>query len=198
MSKKEIKYGGRGYGKTVAYISSALKDSPWIRGEVVANRLKLLDEMYNPYFFRNFMVKKKMTKKEAHEYLKNSKIYVDGKFAQIQKKLLEAGFKWTYRDAILENIEFKDMPFLYVYGDILSDDRFSAGASMIRFSQSYFKELKAEDILSIEIEENPEDKIVELAKPLMEYLQEQNFTDAIRVNAEGIYLEPMSSILHEI
>ena len=65
MSKKEIKCGGRGYGKNVAYISSALKDSPWIRGEVVADRLKWLDERYNPYFFRNFMVKKKMTKKEA-------------------------------------------------------------------------------------------------------------------------------------
>lgn len=59
---KHIVCGGRGYGKTFAYISSALKDSPWIRGEVVANRLKSIDEMYNPYFFRNFMEKKKNDK----------------------------------------------------------------------------------------------------------------------------------------
>lgn len=143
------------------------------------------------------MVKKKMTKKEAHEYLKNSKIYVDGKSDQIQQKLFEAGFKWTY-DPVVGNVGLKDMPFFYVYGSMISDDSFSAGTSMTRFSQSNFRELKADDILSIEIEENPEDKIVELAKPLMEYLQDQNFTDAIRVNAEGIYLEPMSSILYEI
>lgn len=188
MSKKEIKCGGRGYGKTFAYISSALKDSPWIRGEVVADRLKWLDEMYNPYFFRNFMVKKKMTKKEAHEYLKDSKIYVDGKFAQIQKKLFEAGFE---KSSVIDVLS--DMPFLYVV-----NHKIQGGYDMLSFAQDPLKELKANDILSIEIEENPEDKIVELAKPLMEYLQEQNFTDAIRVNAEGIYLEPMSSILHEI
>lgn len=143
-------------------------------------------------------MKKKMTKEEAHEYLKNSKIYVDGKSVQIQQKLSEAGFKRVCGDTISEHVGLKDMPFLYVYGSMISDDHFTAGTSMAHFSLSSLKELKADDILSIEIEENPEDKIVELAKPLMEYLQDQNFTDAIRVNAEGIYLEPMSSILYEI
>lgn len=188
MSKKEIRCGGRGYGKTVAYISSALKDSPWIRGEVVADRLKWLDEMYNPYFFRNFMVKKKMTKKEAHEYLKNSKIYVDGKSAQILKKLLEAGFEKSSGIVV-----FSDMPFLYV-----GSYNVRGGYDMLSFADDQSKELKADDILSIEIEENPEDKIVELAKPLMEYLQEQDFTDSIRVTAEGIYRDPYPSILYEI
>lgn len=40
------------------------------------------------------MEKKKMTKEAAIELLKNRKVYVNGKSAEIQEKLFELGFKW--------------------------------------------------------------------------------------------------------
>lgn len=135
-----------------------------------------------------------MTKKEAHEYLKNSKIFVDGKSAQIQKKLLEAGFKWTYVDPLIEK---DDMSFLYVHGDIISDDRISVGASMIHFSKSYFKELKADDILAIEIqEEKPkhDEEMRKLAQPIQECMRKHNISGSVVISQFTIAVEDMRFI----
>lgn len=76
-----------------------------------------------------------------------------------------------------------------------------AGASYWKLH--HFEEISADDILSIEIvDEKYElefnyDKVVELAKPLMHYLNEVGFRDSIRINQLGIVHEPMSTLIFD-
>lgn len=64
-------------------------------------------------------------------------------------------------------------------------------------------DIGVDDILSIEIvDEKYElefnyDKVVELAKPLMLYLNDVGFQDSIRVSQLGIVHEPMSTLIFD-
>lgn len=188
---KHIVCGGRGYGKTFAYISSALKDSPWIRGEVVANRLKWIDEMYNPYFFRNFMVKKKMTKTEAFEYLKNRKIYVNGKSAEIQKILFKAGFSWDWD----KTTKYEGKPFIFTYEEALF--HLTHSSDMTYFRNHKNTEISAEEILAIEIqEEKPkhDEELYKLAQPIREYMRKHNISGRLVVSQCSITVEDLRFI----
>lgn len=90
------------------------------------------------------MEKKKMTRAAAVELLKNRKVYVNGKSAEIQKKLFELGFEWPMDGKEVVN---EDWPFLYT-----SDTkRIQCGTDMVQFSKDKNSEISYEEILAIDV-----------------------------------------------
>lgn len=84
-----------------------------------------------------------MTKEEAKEMLTNTKVYVNGKSKEIQEKLFEIGFSYTF----VNNAHH--FPFIY-----LNDDFYlRVGKDMTFFKKHHFREVSAEDILNIKIDE---------------------------------------------
>lgn len=140
--------------------------------------------------------KKSMTKAEAFEYLKGKKVYVNSHSAHIQATLFEAGYTWSSGS---RNIDNEDMPFLLT----TNHGEFFTICNMRDFAKADYEEISAEDVLSLEIvEEKYElefnyDKVVELAKPLMHYLNEVGCPDGIRVSQLGIVHEPMSTLIFD-
>lgn len=97
---------------------------------------------------------------EVHDYLKDSKMYIDGKSAQIQEILFKYGFKWN---SAKNNVAaFKDYPFLFI-----DSTTFTCGWNMKMFCTYDKKEIKVEDILSIEIEESIEEAVEKCKQKIM-------------------------------
>lgn len=151
-------------------------------------------EIVYSIFNENDMEKKKMTKAEAFEWLKNKKMYVGGNSAAIQKKLFEAGFEWPLNNRYISNL---DKPFLILSengGIFYSND-------MCHYLARTHEEISAEDILSIEIVEEEEDelnsyaKIAKLAQPLMDYLREIRSSERICISQENVVAEPMPTLI---
>ena len=90
--------------------------------------------------------KNKMTKAEAFEWLKGKKVYVNGHSAHIQATLFEAGFKWGFSGTDISNIE---KPFLY----FAENGHITYGDDMQFYVKSSEEEVSAEDIFSLEIED---------------------------------------------
>ena len=86
-----------------------------------------------------------MTKEEAKKMLTNTKVYVNGKSKEIQDKLFEIGFVWNGCSG--NNVSHLSYPFLFIRNTITKDD------SMVTFANSELKEVSADDILNIKIEE---------------------------------------------
>ena len=81
----------------------------------------------------------KMTKKEAFEMLKGTKVYAGEQSKQVQAKLFEIGFMWLYGGAV-----FNDCTNIIIgTGGILC----SSGNT-----SSYFKQIPISKILNIELE----------------------------------------------
>ena len=87
-----------------------------------------------------------MTRKEAVEFLANTKVYVNGKSKGIQKKLFSLGYEWSDGDT---NVCYTKSPFLY----ISSSMTFTMGNDMEHFSERILREISAEEILSLELTE---------------------------------------------
>lgn len=87
-----------------------------------------------------------MTKEEIKKFLDNTKVYVDGKSAEIQKKLFSFGYCWN--DGFLK-VSNPEMPFLF----ICSDGSITYTNDMVYFSNHEFQEITAARILSLEITE---------------------------------------------
>lgn len=87
-----------------------------------------------------------MTKKEAVKFLANTKVYVNGKSKEIQKKLFSLGYEWSDGDT---NVCYTKSPFLY----ISSSMTFTMGNDMEHFSERILREISAEEILSLELTE---------------------------------------------
>jgi len=86
-----------------------------------------------------------MTKEEAKKMLTNTKVYVNGKSEEIQEKLFEIGFKWiVFNDTVIRN---EGISFLFI-GESLSQSN-----DMLTFKKNKSKEISAEDILNIKIDE---------------------------------------------
>lgn len=140
---------------------------------------------------------KKMTKAEAFEWLKGKKVNTNGKGKEVQTKLFECGVSWPSKCFVY--YDFGD--YLLIETDGCLYHCGYEGDSYWRLH--HFKEISADDILSIEIvDEKYElefnyDKVVELAKPLMRYLNEVGFQDSIRVSRYGIVHEPMSTLIFD-
>lgn len=95
-----------------------------------------------------------MTKKEAQEMLINTKVYVNGKSKEIQEKLFEIGFRW---DIYNNSVDYTNMPFLYMDQSLY----LSFGSNMLMYKENTYKEISAEDILSIKIDEEYQFKAYE-------------------------------------
>lgn len=179
--------------KQICDIEKDLSEAGYFRkiceGQIKA-RKKLID-----------MEKKKMTKAEAFKYLDEAKVYVDGQIEAVLKKLFEIGFTW--RDGG-QHVDLGWSRVDEAYGLIIYDgelcwvDKKYCGSWFDNLYMS--NEQRAEDVLSIEIVEGTPkfsyDKVVELAKPLMEYLNDTGCTDQIGVSYDHIVAQPMATFLH--
>ena len=83
-----------------------------------------------------------MTQKEIDELLSNTKVYVAGKSKDIQEKLFYLGWNEGDTDVILT-----ECPFLYID----NNHHISYGSDMCVFSEHKYREISAEEILSIEL-----------------------------------------------
>lgn len=104
-----------------------------------------------------------MTREEINKFLVNTKVYVNGKSMEIQKKLLSFGYKWHTGDIEVDKIDY---PFLFIGSNML----FSVSRSMILFSDHINREITAEEILSLELTETRE-----AAKILLAYASGEKF-----------------------
>lgn len=86
----------------------------------------------------------RMTKQAAKELLKNRKVYVNGKGAEIRKALFEIGFEWN---GACKEIANTCWPFIYT-----GEKYFVFGDDMDDFTNDSSEEISAEEILAIEIE----------------------------------------------
>ena len=140
---------------------------------------------------------KKMTKAEAFEWLKGKKVNAKGKCKEVQMKLFECGVSWATNHFVY--YDFGD--YLLIETDGYLYHCGCEGGSYWR--AHHFKEISADDILSIEIVdakyelEFNYDKVVDLASPLMHYLNEVGCQDSIRVSQLGIVHEPMSTLIFD-
>lgn len=137
-----------------------------------------------------------MTKAEAFEYLKGKKVkcYLGHNYVGklLLTKIIECGFKSEI--AVPEGNEWAF--FMLRNGETMILD--------LAFADTYrtyeYDEINAEELLSIEIVEGTPkfsyDKVVELAKPLMEYLNDTGCTEQIGVSYDHIVALPMATFLH--
>lgn len=140
-----------------------------------------------------------MTKAEAFEYLKNAKIYVGCNRDAVLRKLFEIGLEWSTGDQ-----EF-DLGWESgeVYGLLSYDGKLRwAQSKRVKWFDNLAmpRELRSSNVLSIEIVEGTPkfsyEKVVELAKPLMEYLNDTGCTEQIGVSYDHIVAQPMATFLH--
>ena len=138
-----------------------------------------------------------MTKAEAFEWLKCKKVSVSTReiSEKVQSKLFACGVIWKHGGT-----DFCDYGNYFV---INSHGLLAHCDGMGSYWECLInEEISADDILSIEIiDEKYElefnyDKAVELAKPLMEYLNDTGCSERICVTCESIVAEPMATFLH--
>ena len=87
-----------------------------------------------------------MTKEEIKKFLDNTKVYVNGKSEEIQKKLFSFGYYW-YNEK-LPKVMLTEMPFLFI-----ESDEITSSCDMRFFNNNKFTEITAEQILSLELTE---------------------------------------------
>lgn len=142
------------------------------------------------------MEKKKMTKAEAFKWLTGKKIRTGEKHEWVLRKLFELGFVWkTIKDTTV------DLGWAAgeVYGLTIREDEISWWSTPKLFDTYAAEEVSADEVLNIEIVEDTrsvEDRLIDLAKPIMELLHEQGITDSVRITSRSIVLEPMATFLH--
>lgn len=133
------------------------------------------------------MEKKKMTKAEAFEYLKNAKIYVGCKRDAVLRKLFEIGLEWSAGgqevDLCWESGE--------VYGFLSYDGKLRwVKSKMVKWFDSLAmpRELRANDVLSIEIVEDtkPDCERNEHVKALQELIAKSGCIDCIIISKNDI------------
>ena len=142
------------------------------------------------------MEKRKMTKAEAFKWLTGKKIRTGEKHAWVLRKLFELGFVWkTIKDTTVD-LGWEEGE---VYGLIILDNEVSWWSIPRLFDTYAADEVSADEVLNIEIVEETrsvEDRLIDLAKPIMALLHEQEMTDSVRITSRSIVLEPMATFLH--
>lgn len=135
-----------------------------------------------------------MTKADAFEWLKCKKVSVSCReiSENVQLKLFACGVQWLSGGT--DVCDYGDYYVINSHGYLGFCDGGSFWENLIN------EEISADDILSIEIVEGTPkfsyEKVVELAKPLMEYLNDTGCSERICVTSEGIVAEPMATFLH--
>lgn len=164
-------------------LSWAIEWPSWIR-----TTEEMMEYIKKHYKTKN-MEKKKMTKKEAFEYLKDRKIYVNGKSIEIQMKLFEVGFAWPLSG---KTVRYADRPFLYT-----NTNHLTSGDDMYAFTSNAALEISAEEILAIEIAEekpNYDEALRRIAQPIREYMRNHNISGRLVVTKSSIAVEDMRFI----
>lgn len=92
-----------------------------------------------------------MKKEEIQKKLIHTKVYVNGKSEEIQKKLFELGFTWLSSET---RVQKTNQPFLYLNDSLIM----VSSNNMLHFRDHQYKEISVEDILSIPIEKEYEFK----------------------------------------
>lgn len=87
-----------------------------------------------------------MTRKEIDKFLANTKVYVNGKSREIQDKLFSIGYKGMDGKTVVSNT---GCPFLFIHTNM----SFSRSCNMNVFNNHTYKEISAEEILSLELTE---------------------------------------------
>lgn len=142
---------------------------------------------------------KKMTKAEAFEYLKGKKVkcYLGNNYVGklLLTKIIECGFKSEI--TVPEGNE----PFSWAFFMLRAGDTMMLDLAFADTYRTYeWDEINAEELLSIKIVDGTPkfsyEKVVELAKPLMEYLNDTGCTEQIGVSYDHIVALPMATFLH--
>lgn len=134
-----------------------------------------------------------MTKEEIDKFLADTKVYVDGKSEEIQKKLFSFGYHWGAGN--FTEVRHQDSPFLYIRGN----KEILRSSDMVYFSNHDNRKITAEEILSLEITEpdyrpfkNGEECWQEMLKhqpfAWLKYKDSQIYVDCRYVGASGIML----------
>lgn len=87
-----------------------------------------------------------MTRKEIDKFLDNTKVYVAGKSKEIQEKLFQIGYKWELSNDKVSNMK---APFFFLD----KNKQITWGDDMQMFTMHKFREITAEEILSLELTE---------------------------------------------
>ena len=88
-----------------------------------------------------------MTQKEIDKFLANTKVYVNGKSREIQEKLFSLGYCW--RIGVSTEVKCEKDPFIFIYKEY----SISCTNDMRTFTRSEYREITAEEILSLELTE---------------------------------------------
>ena len=88
-----------------------------------------------------------MTREEIKKFLDNTKVYVNGKSIEIQEKLFSFGYKW-YCDKDYK-VQLTEKPFLF----ISDENTIKHGKNIKFFKMHEYREITAEEILSLEVTE---------------------------------------------
>ena len=86
-----------------------------------------------------------MTKEEIKKFLDNTKVYVNGKSAEIQEKLFSFGYTWNWDN----RVKFTKEPFLFISGTGV----ITHSNDMVLFNKYEYREITADEILSLEVTE---------------------------------------------
>ena len=135
---------------------------------------------------------KRMTKAEAFEYLKEKKVDASINEREVQLKLFSIGVVWC----TLDSKPTLGVSYLFIDKECHMTH---CGSDFNYYKTHRYEKISVDDILSIKIVEDGfnYDKVVELAKPLMAYLNEVGFRDSIRVSQFGVVHEPMSTLIFD-
>lgn len=87
-----------------------------------------------------------MTQKEIDKFLANTKVYVNSKSKEIQEKLFELGYQWADK---AKKGSYTHKPFLYIY----EYKAIEYGNNMDNFTEDGFREITANEILSLKLTE---------------------------------------------
>lgn len=146
--------------------------------------------------------KNKMTKAEAFEWLRGTKVVlrtIDDQL-DLQKRLFDIGYKWRLSGTQLLRLYDVSCVFFLGIDGFIQHEEYEDESNKLFCDTHVYKPIELCDILSIEIVEGPPkfsyEKVVELAKPLMEYLNDTGCSERICVTYEGIVAEPMATFLH--
>lgn len=89
-----------------------------------------------------------MTKEEIKMLLNDTKVYVNGKSKEIQKKLFSFGYEWS-RGGNPKEVRCIESPFLFIF----KSGYIRCGQDMCFFKEHENKEITAEEILSLKVTE---------------------------------------------
>lgn len=89
-----------------------------------------------------------MTQKEIDKLLANTKVYVAGKSKEIQEKLFSLGYCWHIGGST--EVKHENEPFLFIY----KVHSISCTNDMSTFMRSEYREISAEEILTLELDKH--------------------------------------------